>query len=121
MECESVRIDELMHAFANQLAAKCDKSVREIEDILWRHLREYIVSWSLDNQLRPAPVPMIMDEIAFEYDRAAAAGEKPPNIKEVSRTVQLVLQQKGYRASRSQIEKLAEAFRSRRWPPGKRR
>jgi hypothetical protein len=66
---------------------------------------------------------MIVDEIRSEYNRADAAREKPPNVKEVPRAVQLVLRQKGYRASRLQIEKLAEdeEFKRRRWPPGKRR
>ena len=47
-------------------------------------------------QLPPAPVAMIIDEIRSEYNRAKAAAAKLPNIKEVSRAVQLVLQQKGY-------------------------
>jgi hypothetical protein len=66
---------------------------------------------------------MINEEITSEYHRADAAGEKPPNIKEVSKAVQPVLEQAGYRASRRQIEKLAEAeeFKRLRWPPGKRR
>jgi hypothetical protein len=73
--------------------------------------------------LPPAPVAMIIDELRSEYDRAEAACEKPPNVKEVARAVQLVLQQKGYRASRRQIEELAEAeeFARRRWPRGKKR
>jgi hypothetical protein len=71
----------------------------------------------------PAPEAMIIGELRSAYHRAEAAGEKPPNIKEVSRAVQLVLEQKDYRASRRQIETLAEAeeFKRRRWPPGKRR
>jgi hypothetical protein len=66
---------------------------------------------------------MIIEKLRSEYDRAEAAHEKPPNVKEVARAVQLVLRQNGYRASRRQIEKLAEAeeFKRRRWPPGKRR
>jgi hypothetical protein len=74
-------------------------------------------------QLPPAPVAMILDELRSEYNRAEAAAEKPPNVKEVSRPVQLKLLQKGYWASRRQIEKLAEAeeFKALRWPPGKRR
>lgn len=74
-------------------------------------------------QLPPASEAIIIIEIRSEYDRAEAAGEKPPNVKEVSRAVQRALEQKGFRASRRQIEKLAEAdeFKIRRWPPGKRR
>jgi hypothetical protein len=74
-------------------------------------------------QLSLAPEATIRTEIGSAYDHAEANGEKPPNIKEVSRAVQLVLEQKGSRASRRQIEKLAEAdeFKLRRWPPGKRR
>jgi hypothetical protein len=74
-------------------------------------------------ELARASEAMIIAEIRSEYDRAEAAGEKPANIKQVSGAVQFVLEQKGYRASRRQIEKLAEAdeFKLRRWPPGKRR
>jgi hypothetical protein len=74
-------------------------------------------------QLAPAPMAMIIETIRSEYDRAEAAGEKPPNIKEVSRAVQPVVEGKGYRASRRQIEKLAETdeFKLLRWPAGKRR
>jgi hypothetical protein len=77
----------------------------------------------LPGQTPPAPEAMIIGEIRFAYHHAEITGEKPPNIKEVSRAVQLALEQKGYRASRRQIEKLAEAddFKILRWPPGKRR
>jgi len=61
---------------------------------------------------------MIIDELRSEYDRAEAAGEKPPNVREVSGPVQLALRQKGYWASRRAG---AEEFARRRWPPGKRR
>jgi hypothetical protein len=72
-------------------------------------------------ELRPASEDMIKDEIRSAYDRAEAAREKPPNVKEVSRVVQLSLKQKDRRASRRQIEKLAEAeeFKRRRRPPGR--
>jgi hypothetical protein len=46
---------------------------------------------------RAPPMAMITAEIRSEYDRAEAAGEKPPNIREISRAVRLVLQQKAYR------------------------
>jgi hypothetical protein len=74
-------------------------------------------------QSAPAPIAMIVEEIRSAYDCAEVAGQKPPNIKELSRAVHLVLEQKNYRASRRQIEKLAETaeFKSRRSPPGKRR
>jgi hypothetical protein len=74
-------------------------------------------------QLPWATPAMIDEELRSEYNRAEAAGEKPPNVKEVLGPVQLALRHKGYRATRSQIEKRAEAeeFKSRRWPPGKRR
>jgi hypothetical protein len=73
--------------------------------------------------LRRAPEAMIIGQITSEYHRAGTAGEKPPNIKQVSRPVQLALQQKGFRASKRQIEELAGAdeFKLLRWPPGKRR
>jgi hypothetical protein len=75
------------------------------------------------SRLPNASVAMINDELRLAYDRAEVAGEKPPNVKEVTAVVQLALRQKGFRAKKSQIEKLAEAeeFRRRRWPPGKRR
>jgi hypothetical protein len=74
-------------------------------------------------ELAHASEAMIIGEIRSQYDRAEAAGDKPPNIKEVSQAVQLVLEQTGYRASGRQIQKLAEVdeFKLRRWPPGKRR
>jgi hypothetical protein len=73
-------------------------------------------------QLPPAPEAMIVGAIRSDYHRAQAAGEKPPNIKEVSKTVQLFLEQNRYRASRRQVEKLAEAeeFKLLRLPPGAR-
>jgi hypothetical protein len=73
-------------------------------------------------QPAPAPMAMIIEEIRSAYDRAEATGEKPPNVKEISPVVQHGLRQNGHRASRRQIEKLAEAeeFKCRRWPPGKR-
>jgi hypothetical protein len=66
---------------------------------------------------------MINDELRSEYARATAEREKPPNVKEVSRAVQLVLLRKDYYASLRQIEKLAEAeeFKALRWPPGRKR
>ncbi len=72
-------------------------------------------------ELLPASVDIINVELRYEYDRAEAAREKPPNVKQVPPVVQLRLKQKGRRASKSQIEKLAaaEEFKLRRWPPGK--
>jgi hypothetical protein len=72
--------------------------------------------------LPPAPDAMIKEEIRFEYQRAAAAGEKPPNVKEVLPPVQRILQQKGCWASKRWIQKLAEdpEFKCLRLPPGKR-
>ena len=54
--------------------------------------------------LPPAPQAMIKGEIRFEYQRAATAGEKPPNVKEVPPPVQRILQQKGYWASKRRIQ-----------------
>jgi hypothetical protein len=73
-------------------------------------------------QLPPAPVAMINTKLRSEYDRAQAAGKKPLNIKEVSRPVQLAVEQEGHWASIRQIQKLAEAdeFKARRLPLGKR-
>jgi hypothetical protein len=73
-------------------------------------------------QLKPsASTAMINEEIKSEYDAAEAAGRKPPNIKELAAAVQLLLEQKGFSASKRRIQLLGEAekFKRRRRPPGK--
>jgi hypothetical protein len=73
-------------------------------------------------QLKPsASTAMINEEIESEYDAAEAAGRKPPNIKELAAPVQLLLEQKGFSASKRRIQLLGEAekFKRRRRPPGK--
>jgi hypothetical protein len=76
----------------------------------------------LPRRLTPASTAMINDAIGSNYDRAEAGGEKPANVKELSRAVQRVLEEDGYSASKRQIEKLAHAeeFKRRRLSPGKR-
>jgi hypothetical protein len=73
-------------------------------------------------QLKPsASTTMINEVIKSEYDAAEAAGRKPPNIKELAAAVQLLLEQKGFSASKRRIQLLGEAekFKRRRRPPGK--
>jgi hypothetical protein len=71
--------------------------------------------------LKPASQAKITEAIRAEYEDAKAADRKQPNVKELSATVQPLLQRKGFRASRRLIEKLAEApeFKRCRRPPGK--
>jgi hypothetical protein len=68
-----------------------------------------------------ASTAMINEEIRSEYNAAEAAGRKPPNIRELGAAVQLLLEQKGFSASKRQIQQLGEAeeFNKRRWPRGK--
>jgi hypothetical protein len=71
--------------------------------------------------LKPASQAKIIEAIRAEYGDARAAGQKPPNVKELSAAVQPLLQRKGLWASRRWIEKLAEApeFKRCRRQPGK--
>jgi len=72
-------------------------------------------------ELELASEAMIKEEMRFVCNTEEAAGRKQPNIKELSAAVQPLLQRKGFWASKSWIEKLAEApeFKSRRRPPGR--
>jgi hypothetical protein len=73
-------------------------------------------------QLTAAPAARIRGEIGRAYERAKAHGLKAPNLLEVSRIVQLALEQKGFRTSLRQVQKLAavDEFKACRLPPGKR-
>jgi hypothetical protein len=64
---------------------------------------------------------MIKSAVRREYERAERQGEKPPNIKEVSKPVQAQLQASGHYASATKIKEIADSpeFKNRRWPPGK--
>jgi len=76
----------------------------------------------LPGQLKPsAPTAMILEAIRCAYDAAEAARRKPPNIKELPAAVELVLDRKGFSASKRRIQLLGEAeeFKRRRRPPGK--
>jgi hypothetical protein len=70
---------------------------------------------------RSVSMAMINEEIKSEYEAAEATGRKPPNIKELAAAVQLLLEQKGFSASKRHIQRLGEAeeFKTRRRPPGK--
>jgi hypothetical protein len=72
-------------------------------------------------ELKPASDAMTKEEMWSVCYAEEAAGRKEPNVKELSAAVQPLLQRKGFRASRRQIEKLAEEpeFKRRRRPPGK--
>ena len=71
--------------------------------------------------LKRANDAMIDQTITAEYDGAANAGRKPPNVKEIIPLVQEALRSKGYQASGLQIQKLADApkHKNRRRKPGK--
>jgi hypothetical protein len=68
--------------------------------------------------LKPAPELIIDDVVREVYDMAL---EKPPNIKEVAKPVQAILQERGYEASARQIQVVANRpeFKRRRRAPGK--
>jgi hypothetical protein len=65
---------------------------------------------------------VIREAIKDVYDKAQAAGNKPPNIKELPAAVLPLLNQKGHRASERLIMQLGEEpqFKRRRLPQGKR-
>lgn len=71
--------------------------------------------------LRSAPEPEIHKAIKAAYDNAETASAKPPNLREIIKPVQAILCDQGYKASGSQIQKLAEApqHQSRRRQAGK--
>jgi hypothetical protein len=72
------------------------------------------------SELKLARDETILRVIQDVYDAAEAAGEKPPNIRELPSLVLRKLQQQGYTASKRHIETLGEApeFKKRRRPPG---
>jgi hypothetical protein len=69
--------------------------------------------------LRPAPTEEIRNVLTAVYDEAPA---KPPNVREVVKPAQAKLAAKGLRASRGQIQTVADEpqFKSRRGLVGKR-
>jgi hypothetical protein len=72
------------------------------------------------NELRQAPERAIHEAITAAYDQAGAAGEKPPNLKEIVAPAQAILRVQGYKASGRQIQNLAGAdqHNNRRRKPG---
>jgi hypothetical protein len=71
--------------------------------------------------LKQAPTAMVQEAIKAAYDTTDAAGDKPPNIKELPTAVLPLLEQKGYGASARLIQELGGApnFKVRRRSPGK--
>lgn len=72
--------------------------------------------------LRNASDQDVRDAIGQVYDDAAAAGGKPPNIRELGPLVQNALDKKGKTASKNRIEELGgkTEFAARRGPVGRR-
>jgi hypothetical protein len=73
------------------------------------------------DELRPAPAREIHKAIAAAYDRAEAADEKPPNLREIVPLVQAILRAGGYDASGRRIQENAgdDRHNNRRRKPGK--
>jgi hypothetical protein len=71
--------------------------------------------------LKPAPRQEIGAAIKAAYDAADAAGEKPPNIRELPAAVLPGLEERGYRTSARLIQEVggAHEFKRRRRQPGK--
>ena len=71
--------------------------------------------------LKAAPDPEIHKAITAAYDTAEAKSEKPPNLREIIKPVQVILCGQDYTASGRQIQKLAETsqYQSRRRKPGR--
>jgi hypothetical protein len=69
---------------------------------------------------RNAPDPKIINAIRQVYNDARLAGQKPPNIKEIIKPVQLALQSEGLAASGKRIQELASdgEFKKLRRKPG---
>ena len=59
------------------------------------------------NFSKPATEGKIHRAIGEAYDAAAGAGEKPPNLREITAPVQAILRKVGYEASGKQIQALA--------------
>jgi hypothetical protein len=72
------------------------------------------------SDLKKASMAAIRQAITGVYDSAEAAGEKPPNIKELPAAVSSVLKAKGYRTTGSLVMKLGRdaEYTKRRRPRG---
>jgi hypothetical protein len=79
------------------------------------------VPGAADYERRQAPEREIQKAITAAYDRAGAAGEKPPNLREIAPPVQAILRAQGYEASGRQIQENArgDPHNNRRRKPGK--
>jgi hypothetical protein len=101
--------------------------VKEIDYLVWLDRTTKTTSEAplleskSEPNLKSAPESKIDQEISAEYDRAERQGQKPPNIKEIAKQVQVTLRSTGYQATQRQIQKLAEAdkYKKRRRPPGR--
>ena len=69
---------------------------------------------------KPAPEQVIRDTIGEVYERAEAAGDKAPNIRELPPLVLRELHRKGYASSQRHIQKFGEEpeFKKYRRQPG---
>jgi hypothetical protein len=65
-------------------------------------------------------VETIDREVSRAYEHAKAAGERPPNLREIVPLVRALLAVLGYFASRPQIQEVArrEKYAAQRIPPG---
>jgi hypothetical protein len=75
----------------------------------------------IDQEPKQAPITAIHEAISAVYDEAAGAGQKPPNVREISAPVQSRLREQGLKASARQIEELAsdDRHKGRRRERGK--
>lgn len=71
--------------------------------------------------LRPAIECQIHNAIQQAYDEAKAAGERPPNLKEIAKPVRKILNANGFDKSARKIEELAgdDRYKGLRRQPGK--
>jgi hypothetical protein len=83
--------------------------------------RREVETNSPDLSAKRATKPQIREAIAQAYRTAESSGSKPPNIKELPRKVQLILESEGILAAANRIQRLGEdeQFRLLRRKPGK--
>lgn len=70
-------------------------------------------------QLKTAKKDDIRTEMKAAYDAARAAGEKPPNVKQLPDAVQPRLRARGLYAKKARILDIAPEFKNRRLPQGR--
>jgi hypothetical protein len=97
--------------------------VKEIDYLVWldRITKPASEAPPIEPTLKIASESKIDQAIGAEYDRAEREREKPPNLKEIAKQVQVTLRSEGFRASQHQIQGLAEAdkYKKRRRLPGR--